>query len=150
MNDLHDIHLPEEINLLSFSIGWWFLLIVIIIFFYFCLWTYKKMSQKTILKTAKNNLLKLKKNEQLSPHQKIKHLSTLIRHVAISANSRTDCASLTGEAWLDYLDSFVNKKIFNSSLGQRLIYAPYQKELLTNVEIDDLVLLTEEWLKVQS
>ncbi|MCK5872319.1 MAG: DUF4381 domain-containing protein [Methylococcales bacterium] len=150
MKDLRDIHLPESINLLSFAVGWWFLLLFIVILLCFCVWIYKKITKKTILKTAKNNLFTLKQNKSLSSHEKIKQLSTLIRHVTISFHSRTKSASLTGKAWLNYLDSFGNKKRFNSSLGQCLIIAPYQKELPSEGEIDQLILLTEEWLKGQA
>ncbi|MCK4493066.1 MAG: DUF4381 domain-containing protein [Methylococcales bacterium] len=150
MKDLRDIHLPEEINVLYFPIGWWFLFILMIIFLYFCVWVYKKTTQKTVLKTAKNNLLKLKHDKQLTSHQKIKQLSTMIRHVIMSANLRTDCASLTGEAWLNYIDTLGGKKVFNSPTGRLLILAPYQKEFSSEANIDHLILLTEEWLKTQS
>ncbi|MCK5728670.1 MAG: DUF4381 domain-containing protein [Methylococcales bacterium] len=148
--NLRDIHLPEKMGLVSFAIGWWFLLIFIIVFLFFCIWIYKKITKKTVFKTARNNLLKLKQNKQVSPHQKIKHLSILIRQVSISSHSRTESASLTGEAWLEYLDSFVDKNIFNSKLGQLLIYAPYQKDKISEIEVNQLILLTEEWLNTQS
>ncbi|MCK5898533.1 MAG: DUF4381 domain-containing protein [Methylococcales bacterium] len=147
---LRDIHLPEKTGLESFAIGWWILLFFMVVFLFFCTWIYKKITQKTALKIAKNCLDQLKKDKQISSHQKIKELSSLIRQITISENSRIDSASLTGEIWLEYLDSLGNKKIFNSALGQLLIYTPYQKEAPSNTEINQLILLTEEWLNAQS
>lgn len=144
---LRDIHLPEAIEAGEMAIGGWILLILISLILWFCYLLYKRMIRKTAIKTAKKQLKILKIDHAQTGGKKLKIMSALIRRVAISLDSRSDCAGLTGDAWLAYLDRSLGENAFSRGSGKILILGPYQKK--TDVDIDALVVLTERWLKVQ-
>lgn len=146
---LRDIHLPETIGWFPPAFGWWSLLILIPLAVFFCYWLFKRITRKTAVKSAKKLLKSLKIDETKNSKQKLESISALLRRVAISVNSRSDCASLTGKAWLEYLDSSLGENAFSEGSGQILITGKYQKNMTDNFNIDELITLTERWLKAQ-
>jgi hypothetical protein len=146
---LRKIPIPELSAFETIAIGWWGIFGFVFVVLMFSYWFFKRITQKTALKIAQKRLKALQENTKELPQTKIKTLSTLIRRVAISLNSRSDCAGLTGQAWLMYLDSLWSKNAFNSPLGEILIFAPYQKNMPTETDLEQLILLTKEWLEAQ-
>lgn len=146
---LRDIHFPDAVSWWPPAIGWWLLLILIPLLLFACYRLFKRITRKTAVKMAKKQLLTLKQNQNLGTRQKLDEISALIRRVAISINPRSECASLTGKAWLEYLDKSLNEKLFSKGIGQILVSAKYQKNLPDNFNLDELITLTERWLKTQ-
>lgn len=147
---LRDIHLPEQIGWFPPAVGWWLLLILVPIVSYFFIALLQKLFRKTALKEAKKLLQQLQENDALSPIEKVRELSTLIRRVAISQESEKETiASLTGRAWLDYLDNSLENAPFKHGVGRCLAYAPYQKELSLEVDLKELFKLVQNWLNAQ-
>jgi hypothetical protein len=147
--DLKDIHLPDAINWWPPAIGWWLLAILIPILCFFLFWLYKRITRKTAIKTAKKLILQIKQNTQADDKQKLTELSQLIRRVAISLSPRTETASLTGQAWLEYLDKSVTGSPFSQGAGKDLASAQYQKSPITDIDIPTLISVCEDWLKAQ-
>lgn len=147
--DLKDIHLPDAIGWWPPALGWWLLAILIPLSGFFIFWLYKKITQKTALKTAKKMLANIKQDTALNDFNKLLKLSELLRRVAISVSPRAETASLTGENWLKYLDSTLSGSRFTSGPGQCLAEAQYQKKTMTKVDIHLLISLCEDWLKAQ-
>ena len=147
---LKDIHLPETIGWWPPAIGWWLLAVLIPLSLVFLYWLYKRLTRKTAIKTARNNLVAIKQNSALDNGQKLRELSMLIRRVAISVNPRTEVASLTGRQWLAFLDSSVKGAPFSEGCGQLLVEAPYRNTSPTELEISQLISLCEDWLKAQT
>ena len=145
---LRDIHLPDVLSG-SLAIGWWGILILIPLILFFCYWLFKRITRKTAVKTAKKLLKSLKIDESKNSKEKLESISALIRRVAISVNSRSECASLTGKSWLEFLDNSLGEKIFSNGAGQILITEKYQKTTTDSINIDELITLTERWLKAQ-
>ena len=147
---LRDIHLPEAISWWPPAIGWWFLAVLIPVSIYLIYLLVKRITRKTAIKTAKKLLLHIKQDKQIDNKQKLNELSMLIRRVAISTTVRNECAGLTGQAWLDYLDRSVKGTPFTRGIGCLLTDAPYRQTMPTEQEIAELATLCETWLKAQS
>lgn len=146
---LRDIHVPEAIGWWPPAIGWWLLMVFIPVFLGVLYWFYKILSRKTAIKTAKKILAKIKQDTDRDSLRKLGEISILIRRVAISLAPRNEIASLSGEAWLIYLDSSLKDKPFSDGIGRYLGDAPYRKEAPVGLDLDQLIGLCEDWLKVQ-
>lgn len=146
---LRDIHLPEPIGWWPPAIGWWLLAILIPLLIALMVWLFRRITRKTAVKTAKKILLQIKQDRQRGNGEKLKALSALIRRVAISTTGRKECARLTGQRWLEFLDRSIKGSPFSQGIGQLLANAPYQKSLPTDQEISQLTSLCDDWLNAQ-
>jgi cbb3-type cytochrome oxidase subunit 3 len=147
---LRDIHLPEAISWWPPALGWWLLAIFIPLLLGLLYWLYKRFTRKTAIKAAKKMLVQIKQDPQLDNSQKLKDLSALLRRTAISTTARNECAGLTGQQWLEYLDRSVKDSPFTDGIGRLLAHAPYQQYAPTEQEITQLTSLCEDWLNAQS
>lgn len=147
---LRDIHLPEAISWWPPALGWWLLAVLLPVGIYLIYRLVKRIIRKTAVKTAKKLLLHIKQDKQLDNKQKLNELSMLIRRVAISTSARDECAGLTGQAWLEYLDRSVKGTPFTQGVGRQLTDAPYRQNMPTAHEIGELAALCETWLKAQT
>ena len=143
---LRDIHLPETIGWWPPAMGWWILVFAIPLLIFLFIFLYKRLNRHTAIKTAKRLLQTIKLNTKISNEQKLTELSMLIRRTAISVFPRADVASLTGKAWLKFLDNSLDKPRFTEEGGVLLTDSVYQKEK-QQVEVTPLITLCEDWLK---
>ena len=146
---LKDIHLPETLGWWPPAIGWWVLAILIPLFFVLIIWIYRRITRKTAIKTAKKLLIAIKRNDDLNDRQKLIELSVLIRRVVVSNSFRNETASLTGQRWLEYLDSTVDGSPFTSGAGRFLADAHYQKIPAADLDISSVISVCENWLNAQ-
>jgi len=144
---LKDIHLPEAIGWWPPAIGLWLVVVFVLLLIGFGYWLYKRLTQKTAIKTATSLLTELKLNTSQDGLQKLQQLSTLMRRVAISIVPRQDVASLTGQKWMAFLDQKLDGKPFQAGIGQLLAQAPYRQQSPSDAEILQLISLCEDWLK---
>jgi hypothetical protein len=73
-------------------------------------------------------------------------LSMLLRRVAISRFPRHDVASLTGDAWLAFLDRALGDgAAFQSGAGRILLNGPYADKV--DADAESLLVLCERWIK---
>ncbi|NOR70264.1 MAG: DUF4381 family protein [Methylomarinum sp.] len=143
---LRDIHLPDTISWWPPAIGWWGVMILIPLFCWLMVWSYKRITRKTAVKTAKKLLKNIRQDNDIDT---LIALSELIRRVAMSQSPRAEAASLTGEAWLEYLDESVKGTPFTQGVGKVLANAHYQKQAATDLDIPAVTQLCETWLKAQ-
>ncbi|MCF6266469.1 MAG: DUF4381 domain-containing protein [Desulfuromusa sp.] len=139
---LRDIHLPDPVGWWPLAPGWWALCGLLILLLVF-LWGGRRFWQRRRLRH-----LALKKLEELSAlpdAELVTALSRLLRQTAISHFPRQDCAGLSGQAWLDFLNQPFDDRPFNSGVGCCLSDAPYQRE--TQIDASALVDLCRRWLK---
>lgn len=85
-------------------------------------------------------------NERQDSTQLAKDLSTLFRRICISYFPRKDCAALTSEQWLKFLDNTLSddQQPFHEGIGRALITAPYAKN--TDVDAPALLALCRRWI----
>ena len=147
--NLRDIHLPDPVGWWPPAIGWWLLAVLVPLLCVLIIWLYKRITRKTALKTAKKLLLKIKLDSSIDEMDKLIELSAVIRRVAISISPRTETASLTGQTWLEYLDSSVKGTPFTLGAGKVLANTHYQKSPATDLDIPALINVCEDWLIAQ-
>ncbi|MBM4206493.1 MAG: DUF4381 domain-containing protein [Gammaproteobacteria bacterium] len=147
---LRDIHVPEAVGWWPPAPGWWILAVLVPLLIGLLWWLYRRITKKTAVKAAQKLLLQIKRNKDGNTSQQLQALSALIRRVAISTSSRDDCAGLTGQQWLDYLNRSLKTPAFNTEIGRLLIESPYRQVTPTEKEIGQLVSLCEDWIKAQS
>ncbi len=146
---LRDVHLPEAISWWPLAVGWWITLALIPILLWISFKVYKHLTRKTAVKTAKQLLLVLRQDRTKTEAQVLAEVSALLRRVAMSMAPREACASLTGQAWLEYLDKSLDDKPFTRGVGQCLAEVIYRRTTPTHVDIFELIDLAERWLNVQ-
>lgn len=139
---LHDIHLPTPISWWPPAPGWWILsglLLLIPIF----LWGLCRFRQRRLMRRIA--LKKLEKLADFSETELLTALSRLLRQAAITHFPRQDCAGLSGQDWLKFLDRPFHDHPFTTGIGRCLSDAPYRPE----VQIDTVALinLCHRWLK---
>lgn len=142
---LRDIHLPEPIGWWPPAIGWWIVAVLILLIIVASIWLFKRVTRKTAIKSAKKLLLKIQQDSYLDDHTKLIQMSILIRRTAISIFPRAEVASLTGNAWLEFLDNSIQDTQFRLGVGQVLSDGPYQQP--TAFDMDALNNLCLHWLK---
>ncbi len=149
---LRDIHLPEPISWWPPAPGWWMLLaaaILLVITIYLFAWFRKRRRLKrTVL--AELAMIQQRYQEHPDALQLVKKLSTLMRRASISFYPRKDTASLTGNAWLQYLDKTSEIPAFEYGAGEILATAPYlPHNSRVDVNADELIAICEQWLENQ-
>jgi hypothetical protein len=112
-----------------------------------CWWLYKKLTRKTAVKSATALLVNIKKTAMTDELKALKQLSACLRRVAISVESRTEAASLTGDNWLKYLDKSVEGTPFSTGVGQYLVDVQYRHKAPDGLDLEALITLCERWLK---
>jgi len=154
MNDplqlpLRDIHLPAEPLWWPPAPGWWILLALIFSIIAFVYWWLSR--RQRIKRSAVNmarrelELLQREYDEHRDARQTIADLSILLRRLSISAYPRQSSASLTGEDWLQFLDTPLADAAFTKGAGRILIEAPYRPEVKEE-ELPPLIDLCQEWV----
>ncbi|MGR9114393.1 MAG: DUF4381 domain-containing protein [Gammaproteobacteria bacterium] len=147
---LRDIIIPEAIDWWPPALGWWLLAVIIPVLVGLGVILYKRITRTTALKSAKKILTDIKHDTEHDDFDKLCRLSVLIRRVAISLAPRSESASLTGLAWLEYLDGPMQGRPFSQGAGRQLIDAPYRDKETLQVDLPELISLCENWLKAQA
>lgn len=145
---LRDIHLPAPIGWWPPATGWWIAAGLVVFTALGVLLFLKKLRRHKVRKTAAKQLVLLRQTK-MPVKEKISSLSALLRRVAITAYPRDNVASLTGNAWLQFLDASSSSHDFSKGKGLLLIDAPYQPdspESLSN-DMEMLFDLCDRWIK---
>lgn len=151
MDKLHDIEGLDVISAWPLAIGWWIaiacsLLVIAIVFWlllrilnYLRSWkrdTYKKLD------TLEQNL------SSATSAETVAFLSEYLRRIAMRRFPRRECAGLTGNAWLKWLEVHDPKQFDWSKKGKMLIevpYAPAHAELPVP-QIKELIQAVRQWV----
>lgn len=113
---LRDIHMPDAPSFWPLAPGWWVLIVIALVVIYF-LYSYWKKQHK------KKQLIALMQRQLMTIHDefrtdKDKHklavaVSDLLKRFVRYVLKDSAAASLTGQQWLDYLNSKSPNAIFN-------------------------------------
>ncbi|MEE9397253.1 MAG: DUF4381 domain-containing protein [Methylococcales bacterium] len=145
---LRDIHLPDPIGWWPPAPGWWIAFGLLIFSVLSVLLVLKRLRRYKVRKTAAKQLALLRQT-QIPVKEKISSLSALLRRVAITAYPRESVASLTGSAWLQFLDASLDSYDFSKGKGVLLIDAPYRPDLPESLpnDLEMLFDLCDRWIK---
>jgi|SRR5690554_2746671 len=144
---LNDIHSPDPVSWWPLAPGWWVLLAL-------CLallggafvWFIKRHKRRRYLKQAQDQLQELLRAE-LSAADFIEAINSTLKRVVLQHSADLRVGTLSGQAWLEYLDQALPHKraLFAGGAGQALGEIAYQP----NPEVDRqaLVALTIRWVR---
>lgn len=146
---LRDIHLPGEIPWWPPAPGWWILASLIITAMVGGWLLYQRHRQ---FKLSATRLARVELQAIISqyesakdPVELLRELSVLLRRLSISLFPRTEVASLTGLAWLEFLDHQTPHKHFTSASGRLLTEAPYRREVTAD-EAELVLKFSQDWI----
>jgi len=148
---LRDIHLPAEVFWWPPAIGWWLLLAGLVFLVVLVWWWYRRRQRLRFAATT----LALRELETIETDfhnggcdaaAAVRRLSVLMRRLSISLFSRGEAAGLTGEAWLSFLDSVLQRPAFSSGPGRVLYDGPYRPSV-ENEEVEPVLMLCREWIE---
>jgi hypothetical protein len=153
MNDLplRDIHLPDPVLWWPPAPGWWLLLALTIgaglIIWY---WRSSGFARRQLYRQALAELDRIESRfgQQHSEREVLESLSVLLRRIAVNRYPRTQVASLTGNRWLQFLDSAIGTAEFSQGSGRTLAEAPYNPSLRID-NIPDVMDLCRRWLAAE-
>ncbi len=141
---LHDIHLPEQINNFPMAPGWWILVASIIIA---AIFLYKRYKNNTRLNANKKQaLLVIENNENFSANACI----SLLKWAAIQYFSRQKLAQMYGDSLLNFLTKQLPEKHQEkfTQLIKPAFAVQYQVETTSHSDIQaDCQQATKLWLK---
>ncbi len=125
---LRDIHLPPAPGLWPPAPGWWLLIALLVLLILGLCLLARRARRLRYRRQALRQLAELETDMQLPSAALLSALSALLRRAMLCAFDREECAALTGEAWLRFLDRDLRDAPFSSGSGRALGQGPYQPE----------------------
>lgn len=147
---LRDIHLPGAPGFWPLAPGWWVVAALIALLIVGgALMTWRRFRIRAREGRALRTLAEL---ESAFRHDRapetLARISVLLRQIALARFPRRQVASLTGRAWLGFLDASGGQGRFGAGPGQVLAGSPYQRSLPAELDMDALMALVREWVQV--
>jgi hypothetical protein len=147
---LHDIRLPAPIESWPPAFGWWLLgllALAAVAGLSYSLWRYWR--RQRYRREANTELQTIYAAYQDSRDQQayLRAYSDLLKRVALTHYPRHRVAALTGQAWVDFLDSTGRSLEFSMGAGQVLVQAPYQNQVEVQIDVAALQRLGSHWIK---
>ena len=151
LNDLRDIALPEKISFWPPAMGFWILLgLVMIVLSYIALKKYKDWSMNAYRRAGLILLKELGDNFSVDNQEAtVENISLILKRVALVAYSREKVASLTGDAWLDFLNESYGGKEFLDHPAVLLKDASYhqrKENIVDENDVKKLLFLAQTWI----
>lgn len=147
---LRDIHLPDAVGFWPPAPGWWALALLLPALLFGLRQLYKRIRRRSAVKIAGKLLQSMRRQPNGDAKQTLAALSALLRRVALSTAPRRDVASLSGLAWLQYLDRSLPDAPFSQGPGRCLADAHFRPHAPAEAELDAVFELCERWLKQQA
>lgn len=141
---LRDIHFPHAIGAWPPAPGWWIAAVLLIalvagLIFLLVKWIRRNRYRKLALQ-------QLAKLNQKNPGQYLQQLNQLLKQTALAAQPRQEIAGLSGQHWLQFLDSSGNTQHFCEGAGKILADGPYSPAV-ENINTSELTEIVQQWIK---
>lgn len=146
---LRDIHLPGAPSLWPPAPGWWGLAVLLLALI---AWGVPALLRRRRLRQQRERLfaalaaLHSGLASDRSPAQ-LARIGQLLRRLALMRYPRADVASLSGGAWLRFLDDSGGEGGFSDGPGRVLADGPYRRRLPPDLDIDGLTALVRNWVE---
>ncbi|MDF9393241.1 MULTISPECIES: DUF4381 domain-containing protein [Methylococcus] len=143
--DLRDIHLPPPVGWWPPAPGWYLapLLVIVLVLLLWIVW--RRLIRNPLRKALLRELAAIESSEVLEPAEKIGRVSVLLRRACLTLYPRQEVAGLTGQNWLERLDSVLGGRHFRDGPGRCLIDGPYRPG--GAAQLDDLFALCRTWAR---
>jgi len=148
--ELRDIHLPDPVSWWPLAPGWWILMLLIIMLIaaaiFFIPRLIKKLKHQPASKLALTEFETIQQQYQSQKNAQllVQSLSTLLRRICMTYDSRQNSASLTGQAWINKLNVINPQKKFSGEVIDTLLTAPYKPQYEFNAQ--QLLDQCEAWI----
>jgi len=129
--ELRDIHLPTDPSMWPLAPGWWVLIVLALVAFYYLFKLLAKIQNtKRLNQLMQDELLSVRESykNHNNKHKLAADVSTLLNRFVIHVLKDSNASSLSGEAWIVYLNSRVNDQVFDDFKNE-LTQAQYQKDV---------------------
>lgn len=147
LDQLQPLHTPDGVSWWPPAPGWWGLLLLAGATLALLAWWYRRQRRSRWRKQALAELEALAaKTGELSPAQWLSAVNVLVKRVCLTRFPRAESASLTGTAWLQFLEESTQASGFIDGPGACLgndRYAP----LADNLPTAALIELVRTWIK---
>lgn len=149
---LRDIHLPDPVSWWPPAPGWWLLAGLLILLAASVLLMVRWYRRGRLGRSARSALERVfvDYRQHGDPQRLLRELSVLLRRIALSYFPRTEVASLSGEAWLAFLDQGLAGSTappggFRQGPGRVLAEGPFAPDSAA-VDAPALERLCQSWL----
>ncbi len=153
LNGLHDITLPEPVSWMPQTTGWLVLLgLIVALGAWLAFAKYRRHKANRYRRLALLELAEIAAafDERDTRAKSVVQSRILIKRVALSAWPREEVASLTGDAWLEFLDRSYGDRGFTTGPGRQLYQNPYGPDPsadLLEQHRDELFALLSRWIR---
>ncbi len=127
---LRDLHLPEAIGWWPLALGWWLLIALAAVGIVFLIRAWLKVRSRSAARRfalRQLDAIVSQYEERKNPVEFGADLSELLRRTMLAYAPRLNVAGLTGEAWLQWLDSGLAQPVFSDGPGRQLLELPYRR-----------------------
>lgn len=150
MDQLRDITGLQPASWWPLATGWWIVLVCVsIALIYAVIWLYRRYAfYRSWQGKAYKNLLILEKDLQANNLKNtLQELSAEIRQIAINSATRQDCAALTANDWLRWLQDHDPQGFLWTQSGQVLIAAQYAPQESYEIsQVLDMINAIKRWV----
>lgn len=141
---LRPLHAPEAVGWWPPAPGWWLLAGLLLVTLWLAWWYYRRFALRRAALTELRQLERVEPDDtRLSAG-----VNQLLRRVALACFPRSQVAGLSGEAWLQFLDSSSYDKGFCHGPGRVLATAPFAPAC--TLDRTALINLARQWIHVNS
>ncbi len=147
LQELRDVHLPDPISWWPPAFGWWMIIGLLLIVGSLILWAraYRQRTQPRRVALAQLEQVKQHYAAHADNQWAITQVSNLLRRYALAVFSRSQVAGLSGQSWLQFLDTTGHTNQFSEGPGRSLRSGPYQSH--GSMVASDLLPLVERWIR---
>jgi hypothetical protein len=150
MDQLRDITGLQPTSWWPLAIGWWIVILLVSTALIYGLiwWCRRYIFYRSWQGKAYKNLLQLERGLEASNLKlSLQELSAEIRQIAIYTSTRQDCAALTANNWLEWLQDHDPQGYQWTQAGQLLIAAQYAPvESYSMQQVLDMIAAIKQWV----
>ena len=150
---LRDLHLPDPVGWWPLAPGWWFVLLLAATALGYLAWrAYLQWRRNAARRFALRELARYEAEylKHRNPVTLGKQLSELLRRGMLAYAPRGEVAGLTGETWLQWLDSGMPLPYFHTEGGKSLLELPYRDPAGDFSDVDINALLSAVRLRLDT
>lgn len=143
MDQLKEVALPIPVSWLPQTPGWYVLAVLLLIGIVWSIVRY--LRYRRLNRYRQEALVELK---LIKDRGRVNELPVLVKRVALQIAPRMQVASLSGDAWLSFLDQSYGGTGFSKGAGRVLPVIAYQgPERITDQQTQSLCDLVAEWIR---
>jgi hypothetical protein len=145
MLELRDIHAAPPPGWWPPAPGWWVLAILLAVLLVLgILWLRRRYQLRRFKRQVMLELENVTDRYKDNYDELVAETGIWLRRVALQRYPQEEVASLTGSAWLEFLDATGGDGEFRNGAGQVLETGPYRQRV-QDVAVDSLLALARSW-----